>query len=341
MNKILHLTNHVGTIKNVNSLFNQLNPSLVVETVEWSHGYYINNLKANEIWQQYKDNIFKYDILFFTDTSMNARPFLQNINEHTCLIIIYITNRYDWGIWNVRDSEFYKLYSEISTHERVFFCSDNTYDQYYAEFNNIHFRLETPIKLIPELKESLKIARHITTTDKLFVYNRGTPYVMYKSILNELNVEHDVFGEHFDRYRDFEHICEYKAVLHLPYQTNTQSLWEYLAYNIIYVIPSKKFLYELLKTTPWYYWEENKRPDNLFVKSIELSEWYISDNESLFIYFDSWSELKEKMENITELDIIEKRKTISEFMKINNNVNLEKWKSVLCRINYSRKSFIT
>jgi hypothetical protein len=254
---------------------------------------------------------------------------LQNINDHKCIIVVYITNRYDWGIWNIKDAEFYQLYSELSTHRRVFFCSDNTYDQYYAEFNNVHFRLETPIKLIPELKEPGIIEQPIDTKHKLFVYNRGTPYVMYKSILDELNIEHDVFGEHFARYRDFEHICEYKAVLHLPYQTNTQSLWEYLAHNIIYLIPSKQFLYELLENTPCYYWEEKNRPHKLFIKSIELSEWYISENESLFIYFDSWNELKEKVENITEDEINEKRKTISEFMKINNNVNLKKWKSML------------
>ena len=330
MKKILHLTNHIGTIKNVNALFKQLNSTYVLETTNWSHGLYIDQLKANEIWECYKDNVCKYDILFFTDTSMNARPFLQNINEHACFIIIYITNRFDWGMWNRHDNEFYKLYAELSNHKRVFFCSDNTYDQYYAEFNNIHFHLETPIKLVPELKESAEIVRPIETNDKLFVYNRGTSYDMYKSILCELNIDHEVFGEHFERYRDFEHICEYKAVLHLPYQTNTQSLWEYLAYNIIYIIPSKTFLYELITNTTGYYWEEKNKSINLFVKSIELAEWYISENESLFIYFDSWGDLKVKMDNLTEDLIIEKRKNIKEFMKMNNHVNLEKWKSVLC-----------
>jgi hypothetical protein len=333
MTHVLHLTNHIGTTKNINALFYQLNTKHIVETLAWDFGLYINKCKANEIWEYYKNNILKYDILFFTDTSMNARPFLQNINKHKCIIIVYITNRYDWGMWHVRDAEFYQLYSELSTHERVFFCSDNTYDQYYAEYNNITFRFNRPIKLTPILKESLSIEQPFDTKHKLFVYNRGTTYVMYQSILAELNIEHDVFGEHFARYRDFEHICEYKAVLHFPYQTNTQSLWEYSAYNIIYFIPSKKFIYELIDNTSWYYWEEKNRPRELFIKSIELSEWYISENETLFIYFDSWKELKDKVENITDFELIEKHAQIKEFMKLNNKVNIDKWKYMLNNIN--------
>lgn len=328
MTRVLHLTNHIGTTKNINALFNQLNNSHVVETLGWNYGLYVNKLQADEIWEHYKNNILKYDILFFTDTSMNARPFLQNINDHNCVIVVYITNRYDWGIWNVTDAEFYELYSKLSTHKRVFFCSDNTYDQYYAKCNNITFHLNTPIKLTPILKESLSIDQPFDTKHKLFVYNRGTHYNMYKDMLIKLNLSHDVFGESFSQYRDIEHICEYKAVLHFPYQTNTQSLWEYSAYNIIYFIPSKKFIYELIYNTSWYYWEEKNRPTELFIKSIELSEWYISENEALFIYFDSWNELKDKVDNITERELIEKHAQISEFMKVNNNANLDKWKCI-------------
>ena len=333
MTHVLHLTNHTGTTKNINALFNQLNTLHIVETLGWDYGIYINKLKANEIWEYYKHNILKYDVLLFTDTSMNARPFLQNINDHNCIIIVYITNRYDWGMWHVRDDEFYQLYADLSTHKRVFFCSDNTYDQYYAEYNNITFHFTTPIKLTPILKEPFVIEQPIETKHKLFVYNRGTHYNMYKDILINLNLSHDVFGESFCRYRDIEHICEYKAVLHLPYQTNTQSLWEYLAYNIIYFIPSKKFIYELIDNASWSYWEEKNRPTELFIKSIELAEWYISENETLFIYFDSWNELKYKVENITEDELIAKHMKISAFMKSSNNVNIDKWKYMLNNLN--------
>ena len=139
MKRILHITNHIGTTKNINSVFKKLNMFENLKTENWSYGYYIDNIQANNIWNNYKEYINKYNILIFTDTSMVARPFLQNIDDHQCLIIIYITNRFDWGIWNKDDSEYYKLYSSMSTHNRVRFCSDNTYDQYYAEQNNISF----------------------------------------------------------------------------------------------------------------------------------------------------------------------------------------------------------
>jgi hypothetical protein len=142
-----------------------------------------------------------------------------------------------------------------------------------------------------------------------------------------------VFGEKYSKYRDLDHICEYKAVLHFPYQVNTQSLWEYLAYNIIYFLPSKKFIYELISNTSWYYWEEKNRPFDLFIKSIEISEWYTEDHKDLFIYFDSWEELKLKFVNLTDDEILKKKKLIHEFMENNNKINLEKWNILISEKN--------
>jgi hypothetical protein len=328
MKQILHITNHIGTTKNINSVFKQLNLFENLKTENCPHGFYIDSVQANNIWNNYKEYIHKYNILIFTDTSMVARPFLQNIDDHECLIIIYITNRFDWGIWNKDDLEYYKLYSSMSTHKRVRFCSDNNYDQYYAEQNNISFYFDKPIKLIPYLQDTI-INENKINNNKLFIYSRGTSYEKYKDFLYNNKIEHDVFGGNYSFYRDFEHISEYKAFLHLPYQVNIQTLWECLGYNIVYFIPSKTFIYDLIKNTSWYYWEEKTRINNLFIKSIEIAEWYTTENEDLFFYFDSWEDLKEKIINLTDYELIAKKKIISDFMKLNNHVNIKKWKNLI------------
>jgi hypothetical protein len=324
--KALHLTSHIGTIKNIQNVFDYLNinDNLVTQNSCYN-SYYMNETKANEIWHHYSDKLDEFSILIFTDTSMVARPFLQNINKHNCLIIIYVTNRFDWGIWGFEDKAYYKLYSEMSRNNRVIFCSDNNYDQYYAKTKNINFMYETAINLTPKISKNIILY----TKNKFFIYNRGTKIENYKKNLIDLNINYDLFGEGFNRYNNIEHICEYKGFIHLPYQTNIQSLWENLGYFIIYFIPSKIFIQELITKTSWYYWEEKNKSYDLLIKSIELSEWYNINNKDIFEYFDSWDHLKYKIENMNDEYIIQKKLTIKNFIENSNIQNIEKWKNII------------
>lgn len=327
--KILHLTGHRGTHKNIEQVFHYLNISDQLVTDNNTCNFlYISKEHANKLWLQYKNALNSYKCLVFTDTSMIARPFLQNMDEHNFIIIVYITNRFDWGIFGFKDEEYLNLYSKLSGHERVIFCSDNGYDQYYAKQQNIQFIYDTRIALTPQLSDKY----YFYKKNAFFVYNRGTKIVYYKTILEKYGVEYEVFGENYQQYRDTEHICDYKGIIHFPYQTNIQSLWENLGYYIIYFIPSKKFIKELINTEPWYYWEEKNKPFNLLDKSIELSEWYIDENKCLFEYFDTWEELSFKTKNITDEYLLKKKEIIKEFMIYSNNINLSKWKKLFSKI---------
>jgi len=185
---------------------------------------------------------------------------------------------------------------------------------------------EQPIKLTPII--STEITRHMN--DRFFIYNRGSKINDYKRFLNERAIDYDVYGEEHQRFRDTEHICEYKGFIHLPYQTNIQSLWENLGYSIVYFVPSKKFLIELITTTDWYYWEEKKQPEPLFTNSIDLSEWYA--NEDVFVYFDSWDDLKFQTETITDEQIYNKQLKIRHFIETSNRENIRKWEYMLADI---------
>jgi hypothetical protein len=327
--KTLHLTSHRGTRQNIVNVFNYLNvrETLVTES-SVCNSYYITKEKADEIWKHYKNRLNDYNCLFFTDTSMVARPFLQNIDDHNLFIIVYITNRFDWGIFGFKDQEYINLYSKLSNHERVFFCADNNYDQYYATQNKISFFYNSRISLTPKLSQET----HLYKKSTFFVYDRGTNFLDYKQILENYEIQYELFGQKYQQYRDTEHICEYKGIIHLPYQTNIQSLWENLGYYIIYFIPSKKFIKELIARESWYYWEEKHKSKDIFEKSIELAEWYIDDNKNLFEYFDSWEELALKTKNITHEYLLKKKKIIKEFMIYSNNENLLKWETIFSKI---------
>ena len=318
--KCCHLTNHCGTIRNLNNVFEYLNRSKNLQTMNCKFPYNITHKNAGEYWDNNKTYFIKnYDTIIITDTATYARPFLQNIEEHNLRIIVYITNRFDWG---TTDAEYYKLYSKMSNHSRVFFLADNYYDMYYAKLHNINLHLDkTIIRLCPLLSaiETDNVER------KMFVYNRGTLITKYMHLLE---FDYEIYGQDHKKYKDEREISQYIGYLHLPYQTNIQSLYENLGHSIIYFIPSKSFLMDELIDTDWYYFEEKNRDKEMLKKSIELSEWYSKDNECLFEYFSSWVHLKELVLNYSREKRIKQRKQIREHMERSNKENLALWELV-------------
>jgi hypothetical protein len=163
---------------------------------------------------------------------------------------------------------------------------------------------------------------------KLFIYDRGTDINIY--IKNIRDIPYDIYGgKKYSRYENEKIISEYMGFLHLPYQTNVQSLWENLGYNVIYFIPSKKCIEKWILEEDWYYWEEKNKPTDMVILSIEYAEWYQPELEKLFFYFDSWDDLYQKCKNITLDDIIKKKMIIHSFVSQSNQKHLLLWNQLL------------
>lgn len=321
--KILHITFHDGTKLNIENVCRDLGYFDQLTTEKSKSSYYISEEEANIIWNINKNRWKEYDICIFTDTSMLARPFLQNMEDHEMKIIIYVTNRFNWGL-KEKEKEFYELYKRTSEHPRVYYNADNHFDRFYTMLYGVFFYSKDIIRCHPKIVEP-KEPLH----SSFFIYHRGTDIKHYQEKLDEINIEYDIFGEGHKRFRDLEHIAEYRGIIHLPYQTNVQSLFENLGYCNIYFIPSKRLLTKWIKNEDWYYWEEknkfhrmNIKPYDMTLKSIELSEWYQPENEEYFVYFEDWVDLKIK---IQLLNFEEKKKKI--YMKIqeSNQKSLEQW----------------
>ena len=296
----------------------------------------INYRQINDFWEDYKEKIKYYDCLFFSDLIVYALPFLLNIDKHNLKIIIYITNRFDFSIINETIRKEYSLiFTSALKDNRVFFCSDNNYDQYYASLYNIPFFYSDNIRLTPYIHNEILLPTN-ENKDKIFINKRGTQVHDYEHFLQEQDIHFEIFGEGCKRYKNEEEITEYLGFLHLPYQTNIQSLWENLGFFIIYFIPSKTFMKELV-TKDWYYFEEKifmdgkKNAENLLNISIDLSEWYHPENECFFEYFDSWYHLKEKLDEYrnNESKQIYKKGIIKEKIQSSNIQNLEKWRHII------------
>jgi hypothetical protein len=338
--KTLHFTSHDGTIRNSQNVFKYLhiNNYLDIENLSDISNFYMlnwNNIDViNDFWLKYQEKIKNYDCLFFSDLIIFSLPFILNLEKHNKQIVIYVTNRFDFMI---NDEDMRKQYANIfynaTKTTQVIFCSDNKYDQYYASLYDIHFFYNNIIRLTPYLHNNIIMP----TQDKLFIYNQNEKWFQYYyPDLKYHQINFEVYGNGYKKYKDEVEIAEYLGFLHLPYQTNIQKLWENLGYYTIFFVPSNEFL-KTLVNYDWYYFEEkflnkNKRNgDNLLEKSIELSEWYQPENECYFEYFSCWEELKIKFESYknNKFNIFKKKCIIKENIEKSNDVNIRKWARIL------------
>jgi hypothetical protein len=324
--KVLHITNHVGTIANLKNVFALLGKPEILFTIKCPLMLHISQEYANILWQSYSEIARDFDTVVITDTVMYSRAFLQNMSKHRLNIVIYVTNRFDWGFFDTHEYDrpaYTKLLSEASRNPRVRFCADNRYDQYLCSLNNIRFYYGDIVRLTPPLRAPV-----LPIHQKAFVYDRGTPLYSYINAMPDNRIAYDVFGSGggHPRFRDIAHIAEYRCIFHLPYQTNVQALWENLGYCNIYLIPSKRFIKELIATESWYYWEEKTKGGDLLEKSIELAEWYQPELAEFFVYFDTWEEIHSKF---YDTDFMEKKRALYEYMQKNNRVQIGRWTHLL------------
>ena len=324
--KVLHITNHVGTIANLKNVFSLLGKPQILSTIKCPLMLHISEEYANILWKSYSDIAKDFTTVVITDTAMYSRAFLQNMDKHHLNVIVYVTNRFDWGFFDTHEYDrpaYTKLLSDASRNPRVRFCADNRFDQYLCSTNNIHFYYGDIVRLTPIVREPV-----LPIYQKAFVYDRGTPLHCYINAMPDNKIEYDVFGNRggHQPFRDIADISEYRCIFHLPYQTNVQMLWENLGYGNIYLIPSKRFITELITTIHWYYWEEKVNGEERLKKSIELAEWYQPELAEFFVYFDSWEEIHSKF---YDTNFLEKKRALYKYMHKNNKDQACRWRHLL------------
>lgn len=326
LSKVLHITNHVGTIANIKNVFALLGNPETLSTIKCPLRLHISEEYANILWNSYQEIVKDFNTVIITDTVMYSRAFLQNMDKHHLNIVIYVTNRFDWGFFDSHEYDrpaYTQLLADASRHPRIRFCADNRYDQYMGSLNNIRFYYGDIVRLTPPLREPV-----LPIYQKAFVYDRGTNLYSYIHAMQDNRIEYDVFGSEYghQRFRDIAHISEYRCIFHLPYQTNVQALWENLGHCNIYLIPSKRLITELITSVDWYYWEEKTKDRDILLKSIELSEWYQPELADFFVFFDTWEEIHSKF---YDTDFVEKKRAVYEYMQKNNLTHIGRWRHMI------------
>lgn len=333
--KILHISYHSGCKNELEYVFNKLN--YTVEYMQFSDEsnnnakYNMGHERAKKYWDKYQSYFETFDLIIVSDTSPISRVFLQN--NYKGKLIIWICNRFDYYDnctldCDFPDKEYYELFYQATKNDNVCIVGYTEFENYYCKnIKNIDVGNEI-IKPIGKNMLTVDIdKKNIEKVDMFFVplYHNDTKMINLSNMLNDIGI-----ANYCGRYNGIIDLLKYKGIVHIPYAWSNFALFEGMQNEIIYFIPSIEFLFELKKNKD-FFWSP-PYDDSL----IKMSEWYCDDNAELFVYFNSWEDLKNK---ILTIDYDKKKEQIKKFAVKHEEIQMYKWIEMLYIKQY--KHYIT
>lgn len=334
--KILHLSYHKGCINDLKFVCNKLNINCEILSsfkkfntnknlnpliLPDAQHYNITHQRAKMYWDKYKDYFNKFDCIITSDTAPLSRIFLQN--NWNKKLIIWICNRFDYAHGagsGFPDKEYYDLIRKAVKLKNVHIIGYTAFENIYCKnVRNVDIgnNVITPTGGIGEIYNNFTKKKELN--DTLFVppYHNDTKMMNLKGQLETLG-----FKAYTGRYDGPMDLTNYKAVVHLPYAWSNLAFFEMFQLGIIYFIPTSEFLLKIAKGRD-FFWSPPFIPNFL-----NISEWYDKKYKNLLIYFDSWEDLKQK---VNTLNYDKHKLKLKKFGKKHTKTILKKWKEILIK----------
>jgi hypothetical protein len=343
--KILHIGFHTGCIKDIEGVVYELHARGVnIDLTSWNIGaikprehfdgkttgnaiWNISYDRAEDVWHRHKDFFNQFDIIITSDTAPLSRVFLQN-NHWKKPLIIWVCNRFDYADHMTRDHSFpdkayYQMFQEAAHMPNVRIIPYTDYEWYYAERKGLNIGRRT-IRPLGSMDDDYRFGKHslipedVDPSETLFIYPRLNNQQMQfaKSICDSLDIKC-----HTGKYNGPGELAKYKAVLYFPYAWSNLALYENLQRGIIHFVPSINFVKSLVN---------QGYPIRTFTTNLfEMGEWYKSEYKDVFVYFDSWSDLKNKFNS---LDYLAMQKKVKKFGAKHRENVLNQWEEVFSEL---------
>lgn len=334
--RILHMGFHTGCIKD----FDEVAKELGLDVTDWyilgdrprfdgySMGNAVYNLghkRAELVWNRHKDYFKQFDVIVTSDTAPLSRIFLQN--GWTKPLVIWICNRFDYCDpasldCPFPDREYYELFQKATSMPNVKIISYTPVEYMWAAARGVQLSTDTikPIgthETVYRKGDKSMIPAQVDKSNTLFIPG------IYLSDQQKKYLESECAKQRIPTYCGTYNgpydLKGFKGILYTPKQWSNLALFENIYNGLIHFVPSEKFVRDaigrglpLLHCTlnPLYFQE---------------SEWYRKENEILFVYFDSWQDLAEKMKTI---DLKERTEQIKQFALEHRRTMIARWKFV-------------
>lgn len=336
--RILHLSFHKGCLNEINLIAQRLDidvtpifiPDLPPQAFDGKTAgnalYNIGHERALNIWNKHKDYFNEFDAIITSDTAPLSRIFLQN--NYTKPLIIWVCNRFDYADTasldcTFPDEEYYELMRQAKDKKNVYTVPYNSFESFYAIKKNITFNNSVikPSGIFTSRVVPSAVAENIDRSQTFFI----PPYLNDKF----MNLSQECFQldipTYTGRYNGPNDLKGFKGIIHIPYAWSNVAFFENMHNGLPYFVPSIHFMLKYFeKRIIW--WPNG----NYFENHYHLSEWYNDEYSNIITYFDSWQDLKNKIES-TDFDALQTK--IKYYAQTHLETTLQQWKKIFDSIN--------
>jgi len=336
MKKVLHLSHHYGCLKDHQYICSNL--GLELESI-YSHSgtilpkgcYRLDSEQANEIWNKNQDYFKSFDYIITSDTAPLSRIILQNIDNFSGKLIVWICNRFDYNLeW---DSSYYELIKNYSNHEKVKLIPYTEFERFWLNRFGIETKYETirPIGLV--INESLsKDEEYSIGFDGNYKMDLSGGDVLVSRYHNDNIFQNsksicESFGlvASHAKYRgslELETLSKlYECFLIFPDAYSKFTAFELMQLKMPVILPTEKFLLQC-SVKPGYFFSTGVNSN-----TVKYCEWYNEYFEKFAVYFEDLEGIPDAVQMVKD-----NKKEICDIMdtlaKTHKEKTLNQWRQI-------------
>ena len=249
----------------------------------------------------------QYDLLLVGDTIALSRPYLQHLGSEQCgrkPLLLYVSNRYDFALH--ADAAFQSAVAAAVRAPNVRVVQNNLAEDWYARrFRGVDLRVAAYIPATggasPLYHQAAAQAEADPSWPRLPPADDSEVFVLDKAYarsaliapLAALGIRLPVIPARFGGPLRLAN----RLVAHVPYQVNTMTLFEALAVNVSFLLPSLPLYLSWLQQRLVGIGDKTDR-EQLSAEDVSLQDmqrvvdWYRPELQHLFFYFDSLQQLQ-------------------------------------------------
>lgn len=329
--QILHISHHIGCFRDQEYILNKLGFEVT------NHKFYddvfqITKEIADDFWENHKDQLNDFDYILTSDTAPLSRIFLENQEEFTSKLVIWICNRFDYRMES--ETRYYKLFSKAEENPNIKIVPYSYFEKVWCSQKGTNLMNHQHIKPcginISDYEENIPEAEYfqkmygkeneLPDADVIIpIYHNDNIFFKMKDFLSEKNIQAYNGG-----FKTIDQLKKYKAFVTMPDAFSKFLCFELIHAHIPAVLPSKDFFYELSKRPNYFFNIWGSGGANLLEKDwIDWCEWYDPELVKCRFYFDSFDEIPEIIQSIDKESMKHDFDKCSKYLETNS---LSLWK---------------
>jgi len=304
--EVLHISHHIGCFRDQEYVLNKL--GFEVTNHKFYDGVFqITEDIANDFWKNHKDQLNDFDYIVTSDTAPLSRIFLENQEEFTSKLVIWVCNRFDYRMES--EKRFYELFGRAEQNPNIKIVPYSYFEKVWCTQKGTNLMEHQYIKPcgmylkdsednIPEtayFSEMYGEQSESSNADVIVpIYHNDNRFFNMQEFLSKNNIT--VYNGGF---RNIDQLKKYKAFVTMPDAFSKFLCFELIHAGIPAILPSKDFLYELSKRPNYFFNIWGSGGADLLEKDwIDWCEWYDPKLTNCRFYYNSFDEIPEIIKSI-------------------------------------------